>query len=78
VELQISALPNAIHIPAEQLMERLGDLDRERALVVFCRNGTRSRRALHQLKAAGFTQVQNLTGGINAWVREVDPTLFEY
>jgi adenylyltransferase/sulfurtransferase len=78
VELQISALPNAVHIPAEKLMERLDELDTSRALVVFCRNGTRSRRALHQLKAAGFTQVQNLTGGINAWVREVDPTLFEY
>ncbi|MHB8088030.1 MAG: molybdopterin-synthase adenylyltransferase MoeB [Anaerolineaceae bacterium] len=78
VELQISALPNAMHIPAEQLMERLGELDRSRAIVVFCRNGTRSRRALHQLKEAGLTQVQNLTGGINAWVRDVDPTLFEY
>lgn len=78
VELQISTLPNAVHIPAEQLMERLGELDRSRAIVVFCRNGTRSRRALHQLKEAGWTQVQNLTGGINAWVRDVDPTLFEY
>ncbi|PKO00636.1 MAG: molybdenum cofactor biosynthesis protein MoeB [Chloroflexi bacterium HGW-Chloroflexi-4] len=78
VELQISTLPNVVHIPAEQLMDRIGELDRDRALVVFCRNGTRSRRALHQLKEAGFNQVKNLTGGINAWAREVDTTLFEY
>lgn len=78
VELQISALPNALHIPVEHLMERSGELDRSRAIVVFCRNGTRSRRAVHQLKEMGFTQVKNLTGGINAWGREIDPKLFEY
>ncbi len=78
VELQVSTLPGALHIPAEHLAERMGELDRSRPLVVFCRNGTRSRRAVHQLKEAGFTKVQNLTGGINAWAREVDPTLFEY
>lgn len=78
IELQVSTLPNAVHIPVEHLMERCGELDKTRQLVVFCRNGTRSRRAVHQLKEMGFSKVQNLTGGINAWAREVDPTLFEY
>jgi len=78
VELQVSALPNAFHIPVEHLIGRSGELDHSRTIVVFCRNGTRSRRAVHQLKEMGFTKVKNLTGGINAWVREVDPKLFEY
>lgn len=78
VELQVSALPNAVHIPVEHLIERSSELDRSRVIVVFCRNGTRSRRAVHQLKEMGFTQVKNLTGGINAWAREVDTNLFEY
>jgi adenylyltransferase/sulfurtransferase len=78
VELQVSALPNALHIPVEHLIERSGELDRFRTIVVFCRNGTRSRRAVRQLKELGFTQVRNLTGGINAWAEAVDPTLSEY
>jgi len=78
VELQVSALPGAFNIPLEQLAARMDDLDRTREMVVFCRNGTRSKRALRQLKEAGFTRIKNLAGGINAWAREVDQSLSEY
>lgn len=78
VETQISALPGARVIPVEQLSERLGELDANREIVVFCRTGTRSLRALRQLKEHGFTRVRHLTGGINAWARSVDPGMFQY
>ena len=78
VELQVSALPNAVHIPVEHVVERCSELDRSRTIVTFCRNGTRSRRVVGQLKELGFKHVKNLTGGINAWGKEVDPNLFEY
>jgi adenylyltransferase/sulfurtransferase len=44
-------------------------------MVVFCKAGTRSARALELLASAGFRKVKNLKGGINAWARQVDPSL---
>ncbi len=78
VEMQISALPGAKVIPVEHLSERLGELDPNLEVVVFCRTGTRSLRALRQLKENGFTRVKQLTGGINGWARSVDPGMFQY
>jgi molybdopterin/thiamine biosynthesis adenylyltransferase/rhodanese-related sulfurtransferase len=77
-ELQISALPGALNIPLGTLAARLSELDSAREMVVFCKAGTRSQRALELLASAGFKRVKNLQGGINAWAREVDPKLPVY
>lgn len=74
-ELQISALPGALNIPLGTLAARLSELDSARDMVVFCKAGTRSARALELLVSAGFKRVKNLKGGINSWAREVDPDL---
>ncbi len=74
-ELQISALPNARNIPLGTLAARLSELDSAQEMVVFCKSGGRSARALELLVSAGFKKVKNLKGGINAWAREVDPEL---
>ncbi len=74
-ELQISALPNTLNIPLGQLAGRLTELDSAEDMVVFCKAGTRSTRALELLISAGFKKVKNLKGGINAWAREVDQEL---
>ena len=71
-ELQISALPNAVNIPLGQLAGRLSELDSADDMVVFCKGGTRSTRALELLVSAGFKKVKNLKGGINAWAKDVD------
>jgi len=73
-ELQISSLPGAINIPLGLLAARLSELDSAREMVVFCKSGTRSSRALELLVSAGFKRVKNLKGGINAWAKEIDPT----
>ena len=78
VESQVSTLPGARNIPIEQLSSRFSDLDVQQETVVFCRNGTRSKRALLLLKEQGFQNVRHLTGGINAWAKEVDPRLLQY
>ena len=44
-------------------------------MVVFCKAGTRSTRALELLVSAGFKKVKNLKGGINAWAKDVDKEL---
>jgi adenylyltransferase/sulfurtransferase len=74
-ELEISALPNAKNIPLGQLASRLSELDSADDMVVFCKGGTRSARALELLVSAGFKKVKNLKGGINSWAKEVDTKL---
>jgi len=74
-ELEISWLPNATNIPLGALAARLSELDSAREMVVFCKAGTRSARALELLVSAGFKKVKNLHGGINAWARSVDTSL---
>lgn len=77
-ELEISALPNAVNIPLGQLAGRLSELDSAEEMVIFCKAGTRSARALELLVSAGFRKVKNLKGGINAWARDVDGSLPVY
>jgi sulfur-carrier protein adenylyltransferase/sulfurtransferase len=74
-ELEISRLPNATNIPLGQLAARLSELDSAEDMVLFCKSGARSTRALELLTSAGFKKVKNLKGGINAWAREVDKSL---
>jgi sulfur-carrier protein adenylyltransferase/sulfurtransferase len=73
-ELQISHIEGATLIPLGQLAQRLSELDSAEDMVVFCKGGTRSARALELLVSAGFRKVKNLAGGINAWAAEVDPS----
>ena len=77
-ELEISSLENAVNIPLGALAARLAELDSARDMVVFCKSGTRSARALELLASAGFKKIKNLKGGINAWAREVDTRLPVY
>ena len=77
-ELEISALPNAVNIPLGQLAGRLTELNSADDMVVFCKGGTRSARALELLSSAGFKKVKNLKGGINSWAKEVDTSLPVY
>ncbi|GAB4525615.1 MAG: molybdopterin-synthase adenylyltransferase MoeB [Anaerolineales bacterium] len=74
-ELEISALEGAVNIPLGQLAARLPELDSAREMVVFCKAGTRSARALELLVSAGFRRVKNLQGGINAWAEDINPDL---
>jgi len=74
-ELEISRLPGADLIPLGQLAGRLSELDSAEEIVLFCKTGARSSRALELLLSAGFRKVKNLHGGINAWAQQVDPSL---
>ncbi len=65
-------------IPIDQLPERINELDSAREIVVYCRSGARSGRAVELLKSVGFRKVKNLVGGILRWADEVDPSLPKY
>lgn len=77
-EVLLAAIPNAIHIPLAELPERTGELNKDDEIVVYCKSGGRSMKALHILQDKGFSNAKNLTGGILAWARDVDPTLNQY
>ena len=77
-ELQIAKYPKVTAIPLGQLADHIADLPRDRDLVLACRSGVRSAKAVQQLQAAGFTRVSNLAGGILRWIDEVDPSQPKY
>ncbi len=77
-EYQIARIPGAYLIPLQQLPARLKELDPSRDIVVHCRTGVRSGRAIEIMRAAGFQRLRNLKGGIHAWADEIDPTVVKY
>lgn len=77
-EWDISHLEGALLIPQDELLARMNELNSTDEIVLYCRSGKRSSRALNLLRNAGFGRLKNLHGGINAWARTVDPSLPEY
>jgi rhodanese-related sulfurtransferase len=77
-ELEIARLPGARHIPMNEIPARLGELDREAEVIVLCRSGGRSMQVAQFLERQGFRDAVNLTGGILAWGRDVDPSVSGY
>ena len=67
-----------IPIPLAQLADRLAELSREKPVVVMCRTGNSSLDGCRTLLDAGFTEVIQLDGGINAWAKEIDPSMPVY
>jgi rhodanese-related sulfurtransferase len=78
-EVELAPVPDRlVHIPMGKLADRLDELDPEKETVVICRSGGRSLQVAHFLAARGFRSVSNLTGGILAWSRDVDPQIPSY
>jgi adenylyltransferase/sulfurtransferase len=73
-EIAICRIAGSTVIPLPELAGRLGELDRGAPMVVHCKSGARSKKAIALLREAGFAGLKNLDGGILAWVRDVDPT----
>lgn len=65
-------------IPLGVLADRLHELQKNQEIVVYCHHGIRSAHAVGLLRRAGFTNVKNLSGGIDAWARTVDPLMPRY
>ncbi len=65
-------------IPLNDLPKRVSELDSSREIVVHCKMGGRSARAVDYLRQSGFAKVHNLAGGITAWADRVDPKVPKY
>ncbi len=77
-EWDICRIPGATLIPLGSLPERVSDLDSADEIVVNCHFGGRSAKAVQLLQEIGFKKVKNLTGGIDAWSQEIDPSVPRY
>jgi sulfur-carrier protein adenylyltransferase/sulfurtransferase len=77
-ETQLCRLPNAVHIPIEELELRVEELNPQDDIVVYCHQGVRSAAVAEYLRSLGFTSVRNLTGGLDSWARAVDPSMRRY
>jgi adenylyltransferase/sulfurtransferase len=77
-EYEISRIPGSKLIPLGELLGRLSELDSADEIVLQCKSGARSAKALHLLQDAGFRKLYNLEGGINAWSDQVDPAVPKY
>ena len=77
-ERDIVTIPGAqLAIPLGQLPARLSEVPTDRPVVVYCRSGARSARAVAELSRAG-RHAANLAGGVLAWAADIDPTLPRY
>jgi sulfur-carrier protein adenylyltransferase/sulfurtransferase len=77
-EYQIARIEGATLIPLGQLPARLGELDKNAEIVAHCKMGGRSQQAVDLMKQQGFSNVRNMTGGINAWSDKVDKSVPKY
>lgn len=77
-EYQHARIGGTLHIPMGQIPGRYRELATDKPLVVICHHGMRSAQVAAYLEHMGFADIYNLSGGIDAWSREVDTSIPVY
>lgn len=77
-EVDICKIENSILIPMSQIPAKIDSLDTEREIVVICHHGIRSRSVGRYLEHAGFSNIINLSGGVDQWAKTVDKQMATY
>lgn len=77
-EYDICAIDGAVLIPMAEVPSRLHEFDKNKTTIVICHHGVRSWHIARLLDNAGFTDVINLAGGIDAWAQTVDLSMNTY
>lgn len=77
-EVALARISGSLCIPLHEIPSRLQELAADSEIIVMCKAGGRSQRAAEFLVAKGFKRISNLQGGIDAWAREIDPTISAY
>jgi adenylyltransferase/sulfurtransferase len=77
-EFDICRLPQACLIPVSRISQQLERIPRDKPVVMYCHHGVRSTQVIRFLQQEGFTNLYNLSGGIDAWAREVDEAMERY
>ena len=77
-EYQICRIEGSVNIPMSQIVNRMAELDKNATIIVICHHGSRSYQVACYLESCGFSRLQNLEGGINAWASTIDKTMSSY
>ena len=77
-EYETCRLENSQLVPMRQIPSALNELDPDREIIVICHHGIRSRSVASYLASNEFNHVINLTGGIDAWAKQVDASMPTY
>jgi sulfur-carrier protein adenylyltransferase/sulfurtransferase len=77
-EFAIGRIPGSTLIPLATVPERLHELSTADEIIVHCKSGVRSGKAVELMKQAGYRKVKNLVGGILRWSDDVDPSVPKY
>lgn len=80
VELKNGVIEGAIHVPMQSIPGQLNALEKHKndTIVLICRSGKRSQQVGDFMEQMGFTDVINLSGGMNAWAKDVDSSMSVY
>jgi len=77
-ERKICTIPDSEALPMHQIPAQFGSIDPQRPVVCVCHHGGRSARVAMFLQHQGYEDVYNLTGGIDAWAKQVDSSMAVY
>ena len=77
-EYFLSNIEGAIHIPMNDIPNKLNTIDKNKEIIVQCKSGKRSAKVCQFLLNNNYENVKNLKGGIIAWANEIDPTIMVY
>lgn len=77
-EYDICHLAGSLLMPMAKVPALMTELDRNRETVVICHHGIRSRMIGAYLEQAGFDNIINLQGGLDAWAKVIDSTMSTY
>jgi rhodanese-related sulfurtransferase len=68
-EFRRARVPGVLHVPLGQLPSRIGELPKDKPLMIICEHGNRSLVATHFLLVKGFPGTASVEGGTVAWIR---------
>ena len=77
-EFEICIIDGSTKLPLPELSQRFKELPKDKLLVLYCKSGGRSGRALKFLRQQGYPKLKNVAGGINAWAERIDPSVPQY
>lgn len=81
-EFEYCHIEGSVLIPMGQLASELeslqDEIDHERVIIMICHHGIRSRQMGYYMEQAGYKNITNLDGGVEAWAKDVEPTMKRY
>ena len=77
-EVQICSIENSLSMPMNSIADQCAGLNPDAETVLICHHGARSMQVALFLERSGFNKLHNLSGGVDAWARQIDPAMSTY